>query len=162
VRRELLATAPGLPVFKVRTFRQHLAASAEYWMLGIGATLFSIFGGFAMVVAVVGIYGVKAYAVSRRTREIGVRMALGALPHVIQAMIVKEGLRTILAGVAVGLGLGAGVGRLLGAVFVDLQPFDPVAFGGASLALTAAAMAACLVPARRATRIAPMSALRAE
>jgi predicted permease len=162
VRRELLATAPGLPVFKVRTFRQHLAASAEYWMLGMGATLFSVFGGFAMVVAVVGIYGVKAYAVSRRTREIGVRMALGAVPRAIQAMILREGLRTTLTGVALGLALGLGVGRLLSALFVDLQAFDPLAFGGAAAALVAASMAACLLPARRATRIAPMSALRTE
>lgn len=162
VRRELAATAPGLPVFKVRTFRQHLFASAEFWMLRMGATLFSVFGGFAMVVAVVGIYGVKAYAVSRRTREIGVRMALGALPRAIQAMILREGLRTTLLGVALGLALGAAIGRVLSRVFVDLHAFDPVAFSVAPLFLIVAAMAACWIPARRATRIAPMSALRTE
>lgn len=162
VRRELAASAPGLPVFKVRTFRQHLRTSAEYWILGTGALLFSIFGGFAMLVAVVGIYGVKAYAVSRRTREIGVRLALGALPRAIQTMILREGLRTTLGGVGLGLAFGAVVGRLLSAVLVGVSAFDPLAFGAAAAAMILAALAACWIPARRATRIAPMSALRTD
>ncbi len=162
VRRELGATAPGLPVFKVRTFRQHKAASAEFWMLRTSATLFSVFGGLAMLVAVVGIYGSKAYAVSRRTREIGVRMALGALPPSIHAMILREGMRTTLAGVSLGLLLGVGVGRVLQGVFVEVRAFDPVAFSIAPAVLCAAALLACWIPARRATRIAPMAALRTE
>jgi predicted permease len=162
VRRELVATAPGLPVFKVRTFRQHMTASAEFWMLRMGGTLFSVFSVLAMLVAVVGLYAAKAYAVSRRTREIGVRMALGAVPRAIEGMVLREGLRTILTGVALGLVMGVAVGRLLSAVFVDVEAFDPVAFSVAPIALVAAAMLACWIPARRATKIAPMSALRTE
>ncbi len=162
IRHELAATAPGLPVFKVRTFRQHKAASAEFWALRTSATLFSIFGGLAMLVAAVGLYGSKAYAVSRRTREIGVRMALGALPRVIHAMILREGMRTILTGVAFGLLLGLAVGRVLSAVFVEVRAFDALAFSVAPSLLVGAALVACWIPARRATRIAPMAALRTD
>jgi ABC-type antimicrobial peptide transport system permease subunit len=162
VRRELAAAAPGLPVFKVRTFRQHVQSSAEWWALRTCTTLFSVFGAAAMLVAVVGLYASKAYAVSRRTREIGVRMALGAVPRRIEAMILAEGLRTALSGVALGLLLGLGLGRVLSALFVELPAFDAWAFGAASGLLAGAALVACWIPARRATRVAPLTALRSE
>jgi predicted permease len=162
VRRELQEAAPGLPVFKLRSFRRHVEGSAGQWALRMAATLFSAFGSLAMLVAVVGLYGTKAYAVSRRTREIGVRMALGARPRAILAMILGEGLRTTLLGASLGLLLGAALGRGLGGLIVGLDAFDPLAFGAAPAALLLAALVACWIPARRATRIAPMSALRAE
>lgn len=162
IRRELRATAPGLPVFKVRTLTQHVNGSAGLFTLRMSGTLFLVFGTLAMLVAVVGIYGTQAYAVSRRTREIGVRMALGALPRRIQTMILREGLTTSLAGVAIGLAIGAAVGQVLSSVFVDVQAFDSVTFSLAPAALVAAATMACWLPARRATAIAPMSALRSE
>jgi ABC-type antimicrobial peptide transport system permease subunit len=162
VRRELQAAAPGVPIFKVRTFGQHRDASVEFWAVRSGTALFSLFGGLAMLVAVVGIYGLKAYAVSRRTREIGIRMALGAEPGNVRNLILREGLTLVLTGVGLGLVLGVGVGRLLATVFVDFSPFDAVAFGTAALTLFASAMLACWLPARKATRVNPLQALRSE
>jgi ABC-type antimicrobial peptide transport system permease subunit len=115
-----------------------------------------------MLVAAVGIYGVQAYAVSRRTREIGIRIALGARRGEVQAMIVREGLGNALAGAAAGLAVGAAVGRVLSAVIVGVQAFDAVAFGSACAALLAAATLACWIPARRASEIEPTAALRSE
>lgn len=162
LRREIRATAPTLPLFNVKTFAQHLDGSAQLWIVRAGAALFGVFGGVALLLAVVGIYGVKAYAVSRRTREIGIRMALGAAPAAVRAMILREGLATTLAGVAFGLLLGVAVAQASAGLLYEVGAFDPLAFTAAPLLLTAAAMLACWLPARRATRVSPMTALRTE
>jgi ABC-type antimicrobial peptide transport system permease subunit len=127
-----------------------------------GATLFSIFGALALILAVVGVYGVKAYSVARRTREIGIRMALGAEPGAVLYMILREGLVMILSGTALGLLLALGIGRIFGSMLYQVSPVDPVAFTLAPLVLTAAALLACYLPARRATKVDPMVALRTE
>ena len=107
VRREVRDAAPGVPLFTVRTFADHLDASAEYWTMRLSSGLLLFFGLMAMVVALVGIYGVTAYTVSRRTREIGVRMAIGARPGEVLALIMRESAVTLAAGVALGWLLGA-------------------------------------------------------
>ena len=112
--------APGLPLFSVKTFAAHVDSSAEYWALTMIALMFGSFGGLALLVALVGIYGVTAYTVSRRTREIGVRIAVGARPRAVLGLIVRESLTTTLAGIAAGLILGIGVGRVMASMFVDL------------------------------------------
>lgn len=162
VRREFHAAAPGVPVFKIRTFRQHLDASADLWIVRIGATLFSIFGGLALLLAVVGLYGVKAYSVSRRTREIGIRMALGAEPGMVQRMILREGLIMTVSGGAIGLLLAFGLGRVCAVMLYQVSPMDPIAFTLAPAALFITAMIACYLPARKATRVSPLKALRSE
>ena len=162
VRREVREAAPGVPVFKVRTFRQHLEASADLWITRIGATLFSVFGGLALVLAVVGLYGVKAYSVARRTREIGIRMALGAEPGKVRTMILREGLVMTLTGAALGLLLAFGLGRVCAGLLYDVSPMDPLAFTVAPAVLFITAMFACYVPARKATRVSPLTALRSE
>ena len=162
VRREVREAAPGVPVFHVRTFRQHLETSADLWITRIGATLFSIFGGLALVLAVVGLYGVKAYSVARRTREIGIRMALGAEPGKVQAMILREGLVMTLTGAALGLLLALGLGRVCANLLYDVSPMDPLAFTLAPVVLFVTAMVACWLPARKATRVSPLTALRSE
>ncbi|MES2692098.1 MAG: ABC transporter permease [Verrucomicrobiota bacterium] len=162
IRRELQAAAPGVPVFSVKTFRQHLDGSLQVWMVRAGAVLFSTFGGLALVLAVVGVYGVKAYSVARRTREIGIRIALGATPADVLALIFREGLTMTLAGTAFGLLLALGIGRLLANLLYAVGPLDPWAFTLAPLALIAAALVACWLPARRATRVSPLTALRTE
>jgi predicted permease len=162
VRREIHAAAPGVPVFKVRTFRQHLDSSADLWIARIGATLFSIFGGLALLLAIVGLYGVKAYSVARRTREIGIRMALGAEPGTVQGMIMREGLVMTLTGGGIGLLLALGLGRLCAGMLYQVSPMDPVAFILAPTVLFATAMVACYLPARKATRVSPLKALRSE
>ena len=131
-------------------------------MVRIGAALFSTFGGLALVLAVVGVYGVKAYSVARRTREIGIRMALGAEPRDIVTLILREGTVMIVTGAAIGLVLALGLGQLLSRVLYEVSPIDPWAFTLAPLALVTAALVACWVPARRATKVSPLSALRTD
>lgn len=162
VRRAVREAAPGLPVFRVQPFADHVESNVDAWLSRVAANLFGFFGLASMIVAVVGIYGVKAYSVSRRTREIGVRLALGARPTEIRAMILREGAAMAFGGIGCGLLLALGVGRAMSALFVDLAPFDAWVFGGAALAFAMASLAACWLPAVRATRVNPLDALRAE
>jgi predicted permease len=162
LRREVLVAAPGMPVFTVRTFRQHLDADPQLWLVRSGAVMVSVFAGLALVLAVVGLYGVVAYTVARRTREIGIRMALGARRGEVVSMILREGLIMTLAGVALGLLLALGIGRALSNMLYQVSPADPGAFTLAPAALVATALLACWVPARRAANVHPMTALRYE
>jgi len=162
VRQAIRAAAPGLPVFGVRTFDDHVNASIEFWALNRASALFATFGVAAMVVALVGLYGVMAHAVVRRTREIGIRIAVGAEPAAVRWMILGESLATTSGGVAAGVLLGMAVGRLMASVFVDVAAFDLAVFTAAPLAFVGAAVAAAWVPARRATAVNPTTALRAE
>jgi predicted permease len=162
IRREVRATAPGLPVISVRSFHQYIDSNVELWMIRAAATMLLIFGGLALTLAAVGVYGVKAYAVARRTREIGIRMALGAKPGEVVRMILREGLVMTLSGVALGFLLALGIGRLFGSMLYQVSPVDPVVFTLAPCVLLAAALLACWLPARRAASIEPMQALRAE
>ena len=162
IRREVRGTAPRVPLFGVKTFQQHLDASGQLWMARAGGTLFGIFGALALVLAVIGIYGVKAYAVARRTREIGIRLALGATVVTVQRMILREGLGMTLCGLAVGLALSLVAGQACASMLYDVSAFDPLAYGSAAVVLGLAALAACWLPARRATRVSPMAALRTE
>jgi predicted permease len=162
VRRTVREEAAAVPLFGVRTFRTHMDTSAEYWVLKLSTSLFAFFGGLAMVVALVGIYGVTSYAVARRTREIGVRMAVGAKPAAVLRMILGESLRTTAGGVVVGWFLGIGVGQVLASTFVDMKGFDPWTFSLVPIGFVAASLAATWLPARRATEINPVAALRSE
>ncbi|MGE0456371.1 MAG: ADOP family duplicated permease [Vicinamibacteria bacterium] len=162
VRREIRAEAPGLPVFGVRAYRAHIQQSAEYWMLRLSSVLFAVFGAFATLVAMLGVHGVLSQAVAGRTREIGIRMAIGALPAAVARMVLGESLSLTLKGVALGLLLGLGTGRLMSALFVDVAPFDWAIFSSLPLLLVAAGLLAAWLPARRATRVSPLTALRCE
>ena len=124
--------------------------------------MFSAFGVLALLLATIGIYGLKAYDVSRRTREIGIRMALGANSGDVERLVMREGVRTTVIGLGIGLLLAAGVGKLLSGMLFQISPFDPVVLTSAAVVLSAAAMLACYVPARRATRVVPLEALRSE
>jgi predicted permease len=162
IRREVRATAPGLPVLSVRSFHKHIDSNVELWMIRAAAAMLSIFGGLALTLAAVGVYGIKAYAVARRTREIGIRMALGAKPGEVVRMILREGLVMTLSGVALGFLLALGIGRALSSILYQVTSVDPVVFTLAPCVLLAAALLACWLPARRAASIEPMQALRAE
>jgi ABC-type antimicrobial peptide transport system permease subunit len=115
-----------------------------------------------LVLAIVGLYGVKSYSVARRTREIGIRMALGAEPGRVQAMILREGLIMILTGATFGLLLALGLGRACSSLLYKVSPMDPLAFALASSLLFVTSMIACYLPARKATRVSPLTALRSE
>ena len=162
LRRTVREVDPALPILSLKTFSQHLDANIQLWIVRAGAALFSVFGFVALGLAIVGVYGVKAYSVARRTREIGIRMALGAQRETVQWMILREGFMMLASGLAIGLLLAAGIGRLLSGILYEVGAFDPLAFTLAPLVLGAAALLATWLPARRATRISPMVALRTE
>jgi hypothetical protein len=162
VRREIAAVAPGLPIFGVTTYGAHLSSSIEFWGLRALASVMSAIGLFAAGIALVGVYGAKSYAVARRSREIGVRLAVGATPARVRLQVLGEALRIGGTGVAIGLLLGLGVGRVLGAVFVDIASFDAWVFSVPAVALVAACGLAAWAPARRASRLDPSEVLRAE
>jgi ABC-type antimicrobial peptide transport system permease subunit len=124
--------------------------------------LFGTFGALALGLAAVGLYGVKAYSVARRTREIGIRMALGARRSAVQNMILREGAAMLAAGLVLGLLLALATGRILSSILYGVGALDPIAFTIAPIVLAAAGLLATWLPARRATRISPMAALRTE
>jgi predicted permease len=162
LRREVRSAAPGVPVFTLRSFRQHFEANMQLWIVRAGATMGSLFGGLAFVLALVGVYGVMAYAVARRRREIGIRRALGAEPGMVLRMILREGLFMTLGGVGLGLLLALGLGRVFSGMLYQVSPTDPVAFTLAPAVLVAAALLACWLPARRAAKVDPIVVLRSE
>ena len=151
-----------IPVLDLRTLRQQRDKNIMLWGVNTGAKLFSVFGGVALVLAVIGVYGVKSYVVARRTREIGIRMALGATSSDVLWLGLREGLTLTLAGLGVGLLLSWGVARLIGGLLYEVSALDPLVFIVAPAILALAAMAASYVPARRATRVLPLTALRTE
>jgi predicted permease len=162
IRRELRTAAPGVPVLAMKTFRQHLDGSMQLWITRIGAAMFSVFGVLALILAAVGLYGVKAYSVARRTREIGIRMALGAEPASVQRLILRESLSLALIGVSFGLLLGLGLSQVLRSMLYQTSALDPVAFAVAPAVLVLVALLASWLPARRATKVNPLVALRSE
>ncbi len=150
----------SLRVYEAQTIEDSIALSL--WEIKWQAALLGALGLLAIVLAAIGLYGVVACAVSQRTREIGVRMALGAVPGDVQWMVLAHGLRITGLGILGGLLLSAATVRLLRRFLYGLSPFDPVAFAGASLAWMIIAMLASWYPARRATRVDPLTALKYE
>ena len=132
------------------------------WFIRIFGTMFMIFGLIALFLASVGLYAVMSFAVSRRIKEVGIRMALGAQARDVVGMIFRQGAWQMGLGLVLGLGLAAGVANLMTILLFDVQPRDPAIFGSVVLVLAMAGMAACFMPARRATRVDPLVALRAE
>ena len=162
IRRTVREVDPSLPILSLRTFAQHLDSNLDLWLVRAGAALFSIFGGLALGLAVVGLYGVKAYSVARRTREIGIRMALGAQAGAVLRMIMREGSVMLASGVVVGLLLAIATGKILSGILYEVGALDPVAFTVAPLVLPLPRLIATWLPARRATQVNPIQALRTE
>jgi len=162
VRAALLEVDPQMPVLSLAPMADSLDKNIQLWIVRLGAVMFGIFGGIALVLAAVGVYGVKAYAVARRTREIGIRMAIGAQPRDVFALIMGQGVRQTAVALAAGLLLALGAGQLLGSFLYQVSPMDPLALGLASALLAGSALLACFLPARRATKVSPITALRTE
>ncbi len=162
MRQTLRDIDADLPILSMAPFVDLVEKSVGLWIVRLGATLFGAFGGIALLLAVVGVYGVKAYAVACRTREIGIRMALGAHKRDVFALIMRQGV--LQTGLAVGVGLlfALAAGRVLSQILYQVSPADPFALAISSVMLAAAALLACFLPARRATRVNPMTALRTE
>ncbi|MCI0490297.1 MAG: ABC transporter permease [Blastocatellia bacterium] len=160
VRSQVTALDPDLPVYSVRTMDQILAGSVaqpRFNSLGLG-----IFAAIALALAMVGVYGVISYSVAQRTHEIGVRMALGARASDVLKLVLKKGLILTFTGIAVGVLASLALTRLMSSLLFGVSATDPVTFAVVSLILAAVAMLACYLPARRATKVDPMEALRYE
>jgi ABC-type antimicrobial peptide transport system permease subunit len=162
IRNELRRVDARLPITAAKTMVQHRDRSITEWAVRAAATLFTTFGVLALLLATIGIYGLKAYDVSRRTREIGIRMALGATAAQVRQLVLREGMRTTAIGLGIGLLMAAGIGKLVSGLLYRVSPFDPVVLALAVLVLSTASLLACYLPARRATRVTPTEALRAE
>jgi ABC-type antimicrobial peptide transport system permease subunit len=162
LRQTLREIDPDLPLLQMATFVDLVEKSPNLWIVKLGATLFGAFGTIALILAVVGVYGVKAYAVACRTREIGIRMALGAHRRDVFALIMRQGAMQTALAVGAGLLLSLAAGRILAKILYDVSPSDPLALATATLILASAALLACFFPANRATRVNPITALRTE
>jgi predicted permease len=159
--RKAVASVDGnLPLQGIHTQREQIDATMRNER--IFADLAAGFGVLALVLASVGIYGILAYSVSRRTSEIGIRMALGAKPETVLGMVLREAAWMTGAGIAMGLGAALGIGRLIASLLYGLKAWDPATLAGAAGLLAMTALAASWIPARRAARVDPMGALRHE
>jgi len=162
VRQEIRAADSRVPILGMSTLGEFRDRSLSVGVVRAGADLFSVFGGLAVILAVIGIYGVRAYLVSRRTREIGIRIALGATAQGILWLVVREGAWLVVIGLGIGLMLSLGAGLAISSALYEVSPFDPWVFAITPVLLAASALLACYLPARRAARLAPTVALRAE
>jgi putative ABC transport system permease protein len=160
IRREVHAVDPNEPVFSVRTMEAVIAsalAQRRFTML-----LFALFAGTALLLSAIGIYGVMATFVTQRTHEIGIRLALGARPRDVLSMVLGQGARLAATGIGVGIAGALAMTRVMAALLFGVSPRDPVTLIILAIALSAVALLACYIPARRATRVDPIRALRYE
>ena len=160
VQREVTALDRDLPLFNVKTLEDHI--DDALLLPRVSGALFGAFGSIGLVLAVIGLYGVVNYSVRTRTREFGIRMALGARPSRVAGTIVGQGLLLVGAGLALGLLVALALSRFTASFLYGIVPTDPVTFLGVPAVLIAAFLAAILLPARRASRIEPMTVLRNE
>jgi putative ABC transport system permease protein len=160
IQREVASIDPDLPVYRVSTMTEVMGDSLERRRLAL--ILLAVFAGLALLLASVGIYGVTSYGVAQRHAEIGLRMALGADRGQVLSMLLRSGLATIAIGLGLGLILALFLNRLMSGMLFSVRASDPLALGGAAVLLMAAALLAIFVPARRATKVNPMVALRYE
>jgi ABC-type antimicrobial peptide transport system permease subunit len=160
IRRETKAVIPNLPAPLIRTMDNLLSETVAQPRLQTG--LLSLFAAIALVLAAIGLYGVLAYVVTQRTREIGVRMALGAQKRDVLALVIGQGMKLALIGVGAGLLLALALTRVLRSLLYQVQPTDPLTFVAVSLLLVIIALVACWLPGQRAAKIDPMEALRYE
>jgi putative ABC transport system permease protein len=150
----------NLPVYKIATMEQLLADSLE--RRRISMLLLAALAGVALLLSAIGIYGVVAYSVGQRTSEIGIRMALGAEARDVRRLVLRQAMRPVLAGIAIGLLLSAAATRLLSSLLYHVGTTDPLTFMAVPSILLLIAIAAALIPARHAARVAPTAALRYE
>jgi ABC-type antimicrobial peptide transport system permease subunit len=160
VQREVRALDPNLPLFDIRTVAEYMKFSV--FVPTMASTILAVFGTLALLLAVIGLYSVVAYAVAQRTREIGLRIALGATRGEILRLVLRQGLLLTTVGLCIGLVLAAAAATALQSQLMGVAPLDLPSFAVTSALLLAVAAAACALPARRAARLDPVTALRLE
>jgi predicted permease len=160
VRSQVKAVDPDQPIYSIKSMDEIRAESVAPERLNL--TLLSLFAGIALVLAIVGIYGVMSYTVTQRTHEIGIRMAIGAQPRDVFRMVIRQGMLLALIGVVCGLVGAFGLTRLMASMLFGVEPTDPVTFAAIAVLLTGVALIACYVPGRRATKVDPVISLRYE
>jgi putative ABC transport system permease protein len=160
ISREVRALDPNLPIAEIKTMQERIGDAM--WRTRIGVWLLSAFAALALLLTAIGIFGVMAQTVMQRTSEIGIRMALGARRHDVLALVLGRGAIVTAVGIAVGIGCALAITRLIGMLLYDVAPHDPLTFAVVGLTLTVVALVACYIPARRATRVDAVTALRSE
>jgi ABC-type antimicrobial peptide transport system permease subunit len=160
VRAAVASLDPDIPLYWVYPLREAIAR--PLWFIRIFGTMFMIFGFIALFLASIGLYAVMSFSVSRRTREVGIRMALGARSGDVVRMIFRQGAMQLAVGMTVGIAVALGMSQLLQMLLLDVNPRDPMIYSGVVFTLVATGLLACLIPARRATKVDPLTALRSE
>jgi predicted permease len=160
VRRGVYALDPTMAIYNEETMEEHVRTA--YFLPRLAATLFGVFGGIGLVLALVGLYGVMSYSVSRRTREIGIRMAVGANPGAVERLVVRQGMTLAVIAMVLGWPAAWMLSKLASSFLYGIQPHDAFTFASVPIFLAAVAFVACWLPARRAARIDPVRALRTE
>jgi putative ABC transport system permease protein len=162
VQEQIRDLAPDLPIVDARTMQQGIHGLGGLFMFRLAAALAAVMGILGLTLATVGVYGVVSFGAAQRTREIGIRMALGATRRDVLVAIIRQGLGLTLIGMATGLVGALALSQLLRSMLVGVKPGDPGTFVGVSLLLLAIALLGNYIPARRATKVDPMVALRYE
>jgi putative ABC transport system permease protein len=160
IQRHVKAMNPDLPIINMRTMNE--VVSRSVWQPRLYAILFGVFAAVALALASVGLYGVMAYSVSERSREIGIRMALGAQRRDVLKLVVAQGMTLTLVGIGVGLAAALALTRLMRSLLFEVSVTDPLTFAGLAALLSVVAMLACYLPARRATKVDPIVSLKCE
>jgi len=162
VQREILALDPRAPIEEIQTMKESLAGALGFFLFRLGATLAAAMGLLGFLLAVVGVYGVVSYAATQRTKELGIRLALGASPRQILLLLLRQGAQLVAAGLFFGLVGALALTRIMSHMLVGVSPSDPVTYLAVSALLSSITLLACWIPARRAMRVDPMVALRYE
>jgi putative ABC transport system permease protein len=160
IRAAATAVNQDIPIYWIYSMKE--AVTRNLWHVRVFGGLFMVFGLVALVLAAVGLYAVMAFSVSRRAREVGIRIALGARTTHVLRLVFRQGVIQLAIGMTLGLALAAGVSQLVAGILFEVQPRDPITFASVVAVLTAAGMLACYIPARRAARVDPLTAMRAE
>src|SRR5579872_1841218 len=162
VQSEIRRLAPDLPIFTIGTMRQLIQGLAGLFIFRLAASLAGIMGILGLLLAVVGVYGVVSYAANQRTREIGIRMALGAGRSDILRLISRQGLRPVIVGIVVGVTAAGALTRAMVKLLIGTSPTDPLTYAAVAILLAGVTLLACWIPGRRALRVDPLVALRHE